>query len=342
MLSFSYQKYFKIFIVVISIYIASQITAVYLPLILSLIFSFILNPLVDFIEKIKLFGTQTVPRSVAVLLSFLCAIGLMGIVIYVVLVPFVKEFDKFIIDFPALISKIEYIRLTLEKRTTSVVLPANVTSIIEQLLASIATFSIDLTKRIMQAIFNITSQIVELVVVPVLTYYFLKDWRVMKEKIIRICSPAWHNKVRCIIDDIAAVVSSYIRGQVLVSAAMGLMVFCGMYFLKIDYPLVLGLLAAITETIPIIGPIIGAVPSIILAYLILPELALKVVLFFIIIHQIENHILVPNIMGHTIALHPAVIIISLLVGAQLWGIIGMILAVPLAAIIRVLLKYLWE
>ena len=114
-----------------------------------------------------------------------------------------------------------------------------------------------------------------------------------------------------------------------------------MYFLDVGYPLVLGLLATLTESVPIIGPIIGAVPAIILAYLVEPSLAFKVLLFFIVIHQLENNIVVPKVMGHTIALHPAIIIISLLVGGKLFGIPGMILAVPVTALLRVLLKHIW-
>jgi predicted PurR-regulated permease PerM len=137
------------------------------------------------------------------------------------------------------------------------------------------------------------------------------------------------------------VISAYIRGQVIISIIIGIFVFSGMYLLGVDYPLVLGLLAACTESIPIIGPIVGSVPAIMLAYLISPTLAFKVIIFYILVQFIENQIVVPNIMGHTIDLHPVVIIISLLIGGQLWGIIGMMLAVPAAALLRVLIKQLW-
>lgn len=142
--------------------------------------------------------------------------------------------------------------------------------------------------------------------------------------------------------EMAVVVSNYIRGQVLISIIMGLMVFCGMYFLQVDYPLVLGLLSTLTETIPILGPIVGAIPAIVLAYLVSPVLATKVAVFYIILHQLENHIIVPNVMGHTIDLHPTLVIISLLIGGHLYGIAGMILAVPVAAILKVLLRHLWN
>ena len=149
-------------------------------------------------------------------------------------------------------------------------------------------------------------------------------------------------RTRNVIEEMALVISGYIRGQVLISIVIGVIVFCGMYLLEIDYPLVLGLLAACTETIPIIGPIVGSVPAIMLAYLVAPALACKVIVFYIIVHQLENHIVVPNIMGHTIALHPVVVIISLLIGGQLLGIIGMMMAVPATAILRVIVRQLWN
>jgi len=88
--------------------------------------------------------------------------------------------------------------------------------------------------------------------------------------------------------------------------------------------------------------IIGACPAIFLAYLASPYLAAKVVLFYLVVHQLENHIIVPNIMGRTISLHPAAIILSLLIGGQLAGIVGMIAAVPITALLKVILKHIWR
>ncbi|MPN43908.1 putative transport protein [bioreactor metagenome] len=169
----------------------------------------------------------------------------------------------------------------------------------------------------------------------------MKDWQVLKEGFISIFSFNNRSRVSTIIDEVAVVISGYIRGQFWISVVIGLTVFCGMYFLKVDYPLVLGLLATLTETIPIVGPIVGAIPAILLAFLTSPALAVKVLLFFIIVHQIENHIIVPNVMGQTIDLHPATVIIVLLIGGQLYGIIGMMLAVPVAALLKVIVRHLW-
>ncbi|SFL81724.1 AI-2E family transporter [Pelosinus propionicus] len=338
----SYDIWFKIGILLLGLYIIIKVTPIYFPIILAMILAFILNPLVNYITNIR-FGPQNrhIGRGISVICAFLILILFLLVVGTFVLLPFIHEFDKFIIDLPNLISKIQNIAIKIQQRAQLLDLPANINTFIEQAIASAASFSADLARRILQAAFGFASSIVELVVVPVLAYYFLKDWSILKDKIVSLFTVESRERVRKIIEEMSLVISAYIRGQVIISIIIGIFVFSGMYMLGVDYPLVLGLLAACTESIPIIGPIIGSVPAIMLAYLISPTLAFKVIIFYILVQLIENQIVVPNIMGHTIDLHPVVIIISLLIGGQLWGIIGMMLAVPVAALLRVLIRQLW-
>lgn len=338
----SYDTWFKISILLLGFYVIVKVTPIYFPIIIAMVLAFILNPLVNYISSIGLCGKKLyLGRSIAVLCAFFLTTFLLLIMGTFVLLPFIHEFDKFIVDLPGLILKVQEMIIEIQQRASVLDLPANINTLIDQTIASAASFSADLARRILQAFFGFASSIVELVVVPVLTYYFLKDWSVLKDKIITMFTVESRGKVRKIIEEMATVISAYIRGQVLISIVIGVFVFSGMYLLEVDYPLVLGLLAACTETIPIVGPIIGSVPAIMLAYLTSPALAFKVVIFYIIVHQVENQIVVPNIMGHTIDLHPVIIIISLLVGGQLWGIVGMMLAVPTAALLRVLIRQLW-
>jgi len=337
-----YSAGFKIFILLLGIYIIITVTPIYLPIIISIILAFILNPLVNFFCRLR-FGSSKlhINRSIAVLLSFLCTALLVLIMGTFVLLPFIHEFDKFMMDLPALIMRIQNITTNLQRQASMLELPPNINTIIEQTIASAASFSADLARRILQAFFGFASSIVQLVVVPVLTYYFLRDWRILKEQIVIMFAAEFHSKVHKVIEEMAIVVSAYIRGQAIISIIIGFIVFSGMYLSGVGYPLVLGLLAACTETIPIVGPIVGSIPAIMLAYLVSPSLSFKVILFYIIVHQLENHIIVPNIMGHTINLHPVVVIISLLIGYQLLGIAGMMVAVPVTALLRVLIKNLW-
>ena len=343
MLLKSYDSWLKILVILLAGYVLCTVTAIYLPIIVSLILAFTLNPLVNYFSKVYFLLTGTeIAKGIAVLLTFVFSALVFGVIGTFVVFPFMQEFDKFIIDLPSLVTRIQDLGAQLEHRASLLEIPVNINTVIQQTIASAASFSADLVRRMLQAIFGFATSIVQLVVVPVLTYYFLKDWLILKERLIMLFAVDSRNRVRNVIEELSVVISGYIRGQVLISVVIGVIVFCGMYILKIDYPLVLGLLAACTETIPIIGPIVGSIPAIMLAYLVSPALALKVIVFYIIVHQIENHIVVPNIMGHTIALHPVVVIISLLIGGQLLGIIGMMMAVPAAAILRVVIKQLWN
>lgn len=342
MLAKPHVNWLKIIVTLAIFYLISLVTPIYLPIILAVIAAFILNPLVNFFASIPVWPFKSLlPRGLAVILTFICAGLLLAVVAAFVFLPFIREFDKFILNLPELVLRVKNITMAIQERANMVEVPGNIQSIAEQALSSAASFSVDLARRIINAGFGFASRAVELIVVPVLTYYFLKDWQKLRDDIVAVFPVHSQVKVRKIIHEMAIVVSNYIRGQVLVSIVIGLMVFTGMYLLDVDYPLVLGLLATITETIPIIGPIIGSVPAILLAYLVEPTLAVKVAGFYLIVHQVENHIVVPNIMGHNIDLHPVVIIISLLVGGQLLGVVGMLLAVPVAALLKVLARNLW-
>lgn len=336
-------NWIKIIIVALALYILSKVTTIYLPLILAIVLSFILNPIVDIFSRMRIKRLNwSIPRGLAVLLSFICTGLCLFIIATFVFLPFIHEFDKFVVNLPELLARIQRITMVIQARANEVTLPNNVPNLVEQAISSAASFSVDFAKKILNTIFSFASSIIELVVVPVLTFYFLRDWNSLRESFVSIFSMSHRRDVRLIIEEMAATVSGYIRGQFWISITMGLLVFSGMYLLGVDYPLVLGLLATLTETIPIIGPIVGAIPAILLAYLAAPALAVKVLIFFLVVHQIENHVIVPNIMGHTIDLHPSTVIISLLIGGQLYGIVGMILAVPATALLKVLLKHLWN
>lgn len=333
----------KIAVLVLGVYLLSQVTAIYLPIMLAVVIAFILNPLVSFLTTIPL-GTRKyyLPRSIAILVSLVLAVLLLTIITTFVLLPFISEFNHLVIALPKLANKISELTRLIEKAVVLAQVPDNIRTLIEDSLGKAVTYVIGLVKNAINVAFSFATQAFELVVVPVLAYYFLKDWQTLKQDVISLFPRTSRLTATAMIEEMGTVMSNYIRGQVQISVIMGLLVFGGMYWLKVDYPLVLGLLAALTEAIPIIGPIIGAIPAIVLGYLVSPILAIKVAAFYIIIQQVENHIIVPKMMGHTIELHPVLIIISLLIGGQLYGIAGMILAVPVAALLKVLLRHLWD
>lgn len=338
----SISTWLKLLVILAGVYLLSQVTPIYLPVIVSVILAFILNPLVTFLSQRRLWPTrQLFGRSLAVFIAFILSAIIAAIVMTFILVPFISEFNTLVNNLPSLIKRFQKMTMDIQNQANFIALAGYLPNIVDQTMSSIGSFSIDLAKKIVNSIFGLASSIIELVIVPVLTYYFLKDWQIIKENIVFLFSQRTRDKARNIIEEMGIVVSGYIRGQFVVSFIVGFFVFCGMYGFGVEYPLVLGLLAGITEAIPIIGPIIGAVPAILLAYTVAPFLALKVAVFYFLVQQFENHIIVPNVMGQAIDLHPITVILSLLIGGQLFGITGMVLAVPVSAILKVLLKHLW-
>jgi predicted PurR-regulated permease PerM len=134
---------------------------------------------------------------------------------------------------------------------------------------------------------------------------------------------------------------SFIRGYFLVAAIVGGLTAIAMALLGLEFALMLGIFAGLAELIPYFGPVIGAVPAIGLAVLQSKWLAAKVALAFFVIHQLEGNIISPKILGDKVGLHPLMVIFSLMAGGELYGLAGMLLAVPVAAVLRVVVVFVY-
>ena len=133
-------------------------------------------------------------------------------------------------------------------------------------------------------------------------------------------------------------IGRWVQGQLLLALIVGIAVYVGLSLMGIKFALILGIIAMIFELVPIVGPVLSAVPAIILAFIQGPALGLWVILFYVMVQQIENHVLVPLVLGKTLGLNPVVVIIALLIGAKLAGILGIILSVPVSVIIMEILE----
>ena len=124
----------------------------------------------------------------------------------------------------------------------------------------------------------------------------------------------------------------------MLAGVMGVFVAIGLYLLDVPYFYVIALVAAIGETIPIVGPIIGGIAAVGVALTVSPQLALMVGVYFLVLHQLEANVLVPKIMERQVGVSPVVVMVALLIGGSLWGLVGAILAIPTAAIISVIVS----
>ncbi|MEX2245530.1 MAG: AI-2E family transporter [Dehalococcoidia bacterium] len=196
-----------------------------------------------------------------------------------------------------------------------------------------------LAPRTLEFVGSTFSIIIGYLTIPVWLYYTLKDHPRGVRSFIGMFPPGWRHDVRNVLGIADAVFKNYIRAMLTQGILVGVMAYIALEILDVNYPIGLAVIAGFTEMIPIIGPIIGAIPAMLVALADDPLKALWVALAFFIIQQIENNLIVPKVQGDFLRLHPGVIIVLLVVAGALGGLLWVILVVPAAALIRDLYQY---
>ncbi len=206
---------------------------------------------------------------------------------------------------------------------------------IKSSLESIASNLGSLTANIYSVTSGIISAIFAVIMILVLTFYILIDEESVKKYISSIFSPEHKDDAIVVINKIAAKVGSWFRGQILLALSIFVVDYIGLSIIGVPYALILAIIAGLLEFIPTIGPFIAGVISALIALTISPWKALFVVILFLAVQMLENTFLVPKIMQKAVGISPVVIILSLLIGAKIFGIVGAVLSIPLAASLSV-------
>lgn len=316
--------------------------SVIVPFAVSLILAVLLTPVARCIYRgAHRAGMGRFPYDAAILLSFGIFILVIYLIIVGIIVPFAAQFKEFVYNAPAALTaleaKIPQFKLIYDYN----VLPPQVRGIVTDIFREIGNYTVRIAQFSLSAAFSVAATLVELIVVPFITFYMMKKGKAFIQWFIQIFPEEYQAHLTVLFSEIHFVLNAYIRGQLTLCILMGFVVFLGMLLLGIPYPLVIGLLAAIVELVPVIGPIIGAIPPLLLALLQGYGLAAKVLIFYIIVQQCDGHFVMPKLMGSMIRVHPVAIIAGVLVGGQIFGIIGMMISVPLVAVLQVLFKHLW-
>ena len=194
----------------------------------------------------------------------------------------------------------------------------------------------DVFATVYGAVRGVLGGIIGFVTILIVTFYLLVDSRNIHDTFLRVFPFSERSRVSAITRAITVKVSAWLGGQLFLAAVIGVTTVIGLWALGIPFFYVLALIAAIGELIPVVGPILAAVPAVAVALTVSPQKALLVVIFFVVQQQFENHILVPKVMSRQVGVSAVVVIVALLIGGNLLGIVGALLAVPTAAIIQVL------
>jgi predicted PurR-regulated permease PerM len=180
--------------------------------------------------------------------------------------------------------------------------------------------------------------IFDIVLSMIIAYYFLKDIEGIKRSSLMLAPKRMRNELINIGRELNQIVTHFIQGQLLTALIVGLMETIGLLIIHVKYPFILGVLGGIANIIPYFGPILGAIPAVAIALLESPTKALLTALVFIIVQQIDNAFISPKIIEGKLGLHPVTTIIAVLIGGEFFGIFGMLIAVPIAAMLKVIFK----
>lgn len=178
--------------------------------------------------------------------------------------------------------------------------------------------------------------IVDLTIALVLTYYTIKDGGKFKEYALRLLPKRWRNGLTGACKEISRVLAGFIQGQLMIAFIVGILETIGLMIVGMRYPLVLGMIGGLANIIPYFGPYIGAIPAVAIALTISPIKAVWTVVVFLAVQQIDNNFISPKMIEGRLGLHPVATIFAVLAGGEFFGIMGMLLAVPVMAILRVI------
>lgn len=318
------------------LYLLYLLRSTFTPFLFALIITYILNPPVTYLQK------KGIPRILAIALLYLLTFGLLIFAAFIVIPILIRELEAFAVRLPSYTAEIERILLKVQRGYTEAHLPEGIRGILDSHILKIQGFVIRLLGELMGSVLAVFSQLINIILSPIIAFYLLKDWETIKRKALELLPKGIKGKTAFIFREVDGVLSGFIRGQILVGIIVGTFSAIGLFLLNVNFALMLGILAGVTNIIPYFGAVLGATPAVVIAALQSPALALKVIALYIIIQQLESNIITPNIIGQKTGLHQLIIIFALLVGGKLFGIAGMIVAVPVTAILKVLILSLYR
>lgn len=306
--------------------IATRIVSVLVLLFLGILLAESIRPIANKLQ------TWRIPRGAAVMIVYLLlALALTGIGLILVppLVEQVREVDDITLQIPDWAQEAvpRLYQVSVEYGFDDQVreLGATVTSAITQLIGTLAAVPF----QVFGFLFGIVS-------VLVIGFFWMSATEKFDRSVIALLPPKRAAEARSLAAELSQRAGGWVRGQVILMVFIGTVTFVGLFVLRVPYPLALATWASLMEIIPIIGPFLGAIPAILVAFTVSPWLALATAILYVIVQQLENNILVPKVMERAVGLHPILVMVGVLAGGVLYGILGIVIAVPLVAAMQVL------
>lgn len=310
------------------VWIASIAIHISLIVILSVFLSVALNPLVIYFESLGL------KRTLAIMLVF---VSLILAIIFAV---------SFLI--PTFINQFKTLAEQLQKVPLDVIIATAIQNLKEKipilkgldLENKVQSLVAEYSVKAAQTLTSAVTTMFELLLAPFVAFFILKDGEKLKKKIIRAIPNKYFEMGLNVLDKIESQVTGYIRGLVLEATALGIMSAIGSAILGINFAFVIGLVVAIASFVPYLGAFVGAIPALLISVVQFGDgrMILPLIVMFVIVHLIDDLIIQPLVYSHSVGMHPVEVVFVLLIFGELFGLFGMLIAIPIEAIVKVSIK----
>ncbi len=314
------------------------------PFVFGLLLAYLLDPLVE------RFARAGLPRGLAVLVVYAIALGVLAGALALTIPPLVHQITTFADELPAIVRQVQYevahLNQVYDQLRIAPEFRAGVDRAVRAALDTLSRVDLGIVRPIVDSATAFITSLFAYLILPAWLFFLLKDRPRLQTSFDRSLPPAWRRDAWAIVGIVHEVFGRWVRGQIALSGSVGLASFIGLSLLGavVDpifgrFAVLLAIVAALGELLPIIGPIVSAIPAIVLGLTVGVEPGLAALALYFVIQQVENNVLVPKIQSHAIELHPTLIIVVLIMGGALFGLLGAVLALPVSAAFRDVFAY---
>ena len=300
-------------------------------------FAVVLSPAVNFLER-----KARLRRSLATLVTFIVGIAVFSAMMYAFVRPIVDETQKFVDRFPDYVERAQRGEGTVGK----LVKRYDVEQWVEDNQDRIEQARNDLGKRVPSVLQSVANTTFAVLTILVLAFLMILQGPQIQAGMLNVLesprAPHRRERVRRVAGDCARAVTGYMAGNLMISVIAGGATFVWLLIMGVDFAAVLALWVAFADLIPLVGATLGAIPTIAIAFLHSTFAGIATLVFFIVYQQFENHVLQVTIMSRTVDLNPLAVLISVLVGVELFGVLGALLAIPVAGVIQVIVRDVYD
>ncbi|MEA3454746.1 MAG: AI-2E family transporter [Candidatus Caldatribacteriota bacterium] len=322
--------------IVVLFYVLSKLKWLFIYFSFALMLAYFFDPLYKFLLNKK------APKVLAIIIVFGIIIALLILTIFFLIPSVINQLNILYKEIPNFIENYENLILSIKPQLSKFINPADVEILLKENLSELQKGVLGFSQSIIIYLSNIVSSITfGIVIIPLILFYLMRDMFIFKENLYIFVSKENKKEFKEVLEEVDHIVSGFIRGRIVVCFIVGTLIGIGLYSLNLKFALIIGIVSGVFNFVPYLGPIVGVVLALIFALGSPWWTLLMIVVLFVLVNQLEAIYLNPNILGKGLGLHPLTVILSMLICGQLLGILGVLVAVPLAAILKVLaIRYL--